>query len=501
VYRRHLLFIIISFLSFEAIALSATLKVPAPFPSIQDAIDWATDGDTVLVSPGTYFENIDFSGKLITVRSEDPYSTAIVQATIIDGGQAGSVVTFKNDEGLSSILAGFTITNGSGTSINQYERYGGGIYCEAAQPTIGYNIIRDNNAIQGGGIFCRGIEGQVYSPRIENNEIHDNLTEGTQHYVGGGGILCMTCSPSICNNEIHSNEARKTTAPGSYKSHGGGVYCADHCSALVENNEIYENLAEIGGGLCDREYSSSTFRNNIVRDNRSGGDGGGISINVHSSTLVERNVIFRNFADPDLAERSTRGGGIRIDNGYDLTNKIVVRNNLIQANEASRGGGIIIRLSYQNVVLSGNTISDNHAYIKGGGFCITNNSHPTIKDTIIWGNSSEYPGAEQGCIDFGDEPVFPSFLSIEYSDLNENEVFLDTGCLIYSGDGMINADPLFEEKPQPREEWETKFLDQVTPSPCLDAADPLIPVLPLTTDKDGTPDVGILDMGYHYPIQ
>ncbi len=76
--------IILIVLAVPALAHSATLKVPSQYPSIQAAIDVAVNGDTVLVAPGTYVENIDFMGKSITVKSEQG-----PDVTTIDGNQAG----------------------------------------------------------------------------------------------------------------------------------------------------------------------------------------------------------------------------------------------------------------------------------------------------------------------------------------------------------------------------------------------------------------------------
>ena len=73
---------------------AAVINVPADQPTIQDAIDVAQTGDTVLVAPGTYLENINFSGKNITVKSSNGN-----KVTIIDGGHNTSVVTFDSGEG------------------------------------------------------------------------------------------------------------------------------------------------------------------------------------------------------------------------------------------------------------------------------------------------------------------------------------------------------------------------------------------------------------------
>jgi len=74
------------------------LRVPERYLTIQRAIDRAIDGDVIIVSPGTYKENIDFKGKNLTVQSSNPDDPDIVASTIIDGGGKGSVVTFQSGE-------------------------------------------------------------------------------------------------------------------------------------------------------------------------------------------------------------------------------------------------------------------------------------------------------------------------------------------------------------------------------------------------------------------
>ena len=100
-----------AFLLFPVLGLTATIYVPDNYTTIQGAIDASSNGDTVIVRPGTYVENIDFVGKATTVKSE--LGAAV---TTIDGNQSGTVASFVSGEDSDSVLEGFTLKNGTGTS-------------------------------------------------------------------------------------------------------------------------------------------------------------------------------------------------------------------------------------------------------------------------------------------------------------------------------------------------------------------------------------------------
>jgi hypothetical protein len=140
--------VLIALMSCPAVAV--VLHVPSEYPSIQQAIDASTDGDTVIVAPGLYFERIDFNGRNIVVTSTDPNDSRIVGYTILNGDGEGSVVTFQNRETQQAVLTGFTITGGTGTlmySSDYYSyHYGAGILCMGASPTITHNVITNNVA-------------------------------------------------------------------------------------------------------------------------------------------------------------------------------------------------------------------------------------------------------------------------------------------------------------------------------------------------------------------
>ena len=153
---------------------STIINVPADQPTIQAGIDVSVNADTVLVQSGTYLENIYFNGKLITIGSLflTTQDTSYISSTIIDGNGSGSVVSFEGGEESSSILTGFTITNGN-------TNMGGGIYCEEASPSL-INLIITNNYVSnlGGGIYC----ADNSSLFLQNVTITDNSAEE------GGGI-------------------------------------------------------------------------------------------------------------------------------------------------------------------------------------------------------------------------------------------------------------------------------------------------------------------------
>ncbi len=122
--NRSLVFgIVLLFCLLTISSLAVVRYVLADYLTTQSAIDASSNGDEIIVSPGTYKENINFKGKNIILRSTDPSNPAVVASTIIDGNKAGPVVTFSGSERPTCVLSGFTITNG-------YAENGGGIYDE-----------------------------------------------------------------------------------------------------------------------------------------------------------------------------------------------------------------------------------------------------------------------------------------------------------------------------------------------------------------------------------
>lgn len=174
------------------------------FTTIQQAVNYASDGDSVLVWPGRYYENIVINDKSITVGSLTLTTglTSYVGQTIIDGNYQASCISLRNClEGVT--INGFTIVHGSGTLWGYI--CGGGMFIFDSKAEI-YNCrIKDNKVSgYGGGIFCKGSEVFLSSVSILNNWTHD----------WGGGIHILSSdvefdSANRCN--IYENYAATGT--------------------------------------------------------------------------------------------------------------------------------------------------------------------------------------------------------------------------------------------------------------------------------------------------
>lgn len=232
---------------------------PTDFHEIQAAINDANDGDEIIVSIGTYYENIDFEGKNITLRSTEPMNPVVVANTIIDGRPGGSVVTFSGTESPACVLSGFTVTNGRGTAREDVR--GGGIYGNGTVATIQYNIISGNWAFGRGYIPGSAFGGGLCDcdGTIQCNIISGNETFGGGS-VGGGGLF--GCDGTIQNNVISSNSAFGGGVEFVGTGAGGGL-C--DCNGTIQNNTIFGNSGgHYGGGLSG---CSGTIRNCIIWQN------------------------------------------------------------------------------------------------------------------------------------------------------------------------------------------------------------------------------------------
>jgi len=264
-------------------SFATILNVPSAYPTVQTAINNSMAGDTVSVSPGTYFENINFRGKNIVVTSHYYLSsdTSFIRTTILNGSQpvyadTGSVIVFNSGEDSTAVLQGFTITGGFGTRWTDV--HGAGVYRE------------------GGGILI-----EFSSPTITHNNISNNLVINLNGVIstGGGGLRIGDSNPIICSNFIGYNQAR----------YGSGIVL-NYTGAHISNNVIASNFgaADYYGGagiwiVNNLSGSSKVIENNTIVDNEanlSTNGSGGVVVWSASAVTMKNNIIYNNLAPSGL---------------------------------------------------------------------------------------------------------------------------------------------------------------------------------------------------------
>ena len=252
---KHLIVLAVSLAVASATTATADiLHVPGDFPTIQEAIDAAVDGDEVEVHPGTYNETINLLGKTITVRSSDG-----PEVTIIDAQQTGTVVTCNSGEGPDTVLEGFTITGGTGTDPGGGDLVGGGMYNSGSSPTVANCTFSGNGAGFGGGM----INASGSNPTVTGCTFNNNLAG-----VAGGGMFNSSSSPTVTNCTFTEN----FTGPGGV---GGGMINASGSNPTVTGCTFNNNLAGVaGGGMVNSSESNPTVTNCTFTANSAGGGGG-----------------------------------------------------------------------------------------------------------------------------------------------------------------------------------------------------------------------------------
>ena len=265
-------------LFFAIPAISATINVPADYPTIQAGINAAVNNDTVLVAPGLYYENVCFNGRTIVVTSHFAIdqNPEYIFSTIIDGSRphhpdTASTVVFNLGTGAETVLQGFTIRGGHGTmhswSAGQWDRMGGGVFMFNSLGTIKYNYITDNYVDW----------------------------EPTVHAGGGGGIMLQYSYAWVENNIITHNH-------GNY---GAGI-AHGHGTSFVTNNVIAYNWGgEVYGSAGLQIYNGTiTLQNNTIVGNKSVLPGGGFRIFGTVAATIRNNIVWYNEApsSPQLCD-------------------------------------------------------------------------------------------------------------------------------------------------------------------------------------------------------
>ncbi|MGA1825998.1 MAG: nitrous oxide reductase family maturation protein NosD [bacterium] len=350
---------------------------------IQDAIDVATSGDSVVVDAGTYYENIVMKdGVNVT------HDTGDVPA--IDGDGTAAVVSFDNAFPLGCSLDGFDISgsgnypgiyvHGTGSSgitnttiITQctiHDNSGPGILIDGS--TARTAPIIDNNNIYGlgaGGVHVIDAGSSTVDAIVKNNTISGYLSltsagisiEGASYVTIGPDNLIHGNFEGIAFDSGGSNPSSQTvTIKGNdiYQNSEAGIYIRDALTGqvnIIEINKIYENTK---CGIAIQNSCILTVSENDIYDNVRGGmhtgtmvkDGGGFNGQNGSAVLtIEQNRVHEN-------GQNKLGGGIDVRHASGT-----IENNLVYGN--NRGG---IRFSGDGTFVDTISLIKNNTVVYNG---------------------------------------------------------------------------------------------------------------------------------------
>jgi parallel beta-helix repeat protein len=288
-------------------------------------------------------------------------------------------------------------------------------------------------------------------------------------YTGGGNKNLDFGGKAITLVSEDGAEATVIDCEGAGRGayfHSGETSKAVFMGFTIRNGSVTGD----GGGIFCKSSSSPTITNCTITANTVTGSGGGIDCYTGSPTIRDCTI---------SGNSATYGGGIACVNRSSPT----ITNCLITGNSTGADGGGIACIANSSPHFVNCTITGNEAQSGGGLNC--QNSHPTLTNCILWGDSPD-----EIYIFSGGPPA------VTYCDIQggTGEAWFGVGC--------IDENPLFVSGPLHDYYLSQTAAGQGSDSPCVDTGSDTAANLGLdtrTTRTDHVEDAATVDMGYHSP--
>jgi len=366
------------------------------YGTIQQAINAASDGDTIRISAGTYFENVDIVDKSLTIEGDYNSSctttgggtTRVEGATHTDStfSFTNSSVTLGNLEiawGSGSFGGGFRAISGSEITLdnvdvfNNHAAYGGGIYVSADSTVTTNNdsTIHNNNALAyGGGVRVWG----QFNGNGTYSDIYDNCAPQGGGFDVPGGTLNLNAA------DVYLNQAVDAT------SQGGGIRVTDGGDVSLSNGTYvyYLNQAYDGAGIyADNAQISMSGGATTLRDNIASNNGGAVYL-TNGSTLTSNSA---RIGQPgsSLANEAVQGAGIYASGSIiDFTGGYIINNIASNSGAGIYANGSIITLTGVQVGGTGSNEPNQlgpSGYF-GVGIYLSGNTQALLEDSLVTSN-------------------------------------------------------------------------------------------------------------------
>jgi hypothetical protein len=247
--------------------------VPSDFATVAAALAVSSVGDTVLLAPGTYVENLDLPSG-VRIVGDGPR-----ESVVLHGTGSGSVVRCLSTGPLTG-LSSLTLEAGTGT-FDGGARLGGAIYMQAARLRLENVVIQANQADVGGGVYAH-LSTLVWI---------DGVLAGNAASAGGG-LFLSGGSHSLTGVDATANRADR----------GGALYALDLTLLAFDQCDWAQNVALEQGGAA--AFVGSAAVATLCRFERNSADyGGAWMVGEGSQVECTRCVFYENRAD-------VAGGGV-----------------------------------------------------------------------------------------------------------------------------------------------------------------------------------------------
>lgn len=340
---------------------AATIQIPADQSSIQDGIEAAAVGDTVLIAAGTYTE----SGLVLKTGVTLLGAPDAPGGVILMGQQQGRVIDCNAVQGV--VLENLVVTGGQ-TLSQWFDDAGAGVRCLNAEVRLTDCQFRDNRASVGGGLGMRGS-----TVIVERCTFSDNHAQH-QVWTGGGGIWSRQTTGVVRDCTFTDNTAFSVENPGD----GGGLFTESGC-LQVHDCTFTGNTTGAGGGGFYSVYEDSSRVVDCHFTANAASWGGAAYLEYSRSSLIRCTFD---------ANTSTQGAGsietVRSTNTF--------LDCAFTANATSAGDGGALQCWGSTLVLDGCLFRGNTAP-SGGGALFMAGVDAELRDCIFQDNSGERGGA------------------------------------------------------------------------------------------------------------